>query len=439
MGSHDHYDSDGMEDDKVDDEDQQHRDRQRDLKVGARAHLQQFPQGGASVQPSGPKAAAPAPAGTGMDEALHASPPPRPHQMVPFESETRARGPPATQGEPMQQRNVAKLFQCSICKARTQDVKWFVEEYRTDRQSGSIIIFCHGLVCWVCGVALEAWPLESATLEGQQKLIQRILEDPDFNKLFQKARQGAERVVVRTLQQQQVSSGCEMGVYAKITGAFIAWDVFSNHFKQPPNSIANVPIIKIAHPFLPGSSEDTWVTGALLSLKHIPSTLEYLPVEFFAKTYINFNHTELDASELLREGHAQEYFKHSATKSLSAHVASRECAKKNGFTLLTAAEVSQEVALTQAGRENAEPTGAGQAQGQFSSGSRLSLMAGNTESSSVGKVAAPAVAGKRRFGKAVAAPGVAQALPRSAPPLIVTPKKIPAGPPWGRNVRPRLR
>ena len=77
MGSHGHYDSDGMEDDKVDDEDQQHRDRQRDLKVGARAHLQQFPQGGASVQPSGPKAAAPAPAGTGMDEALHASPPPQ--------------------------------------------------------------------------------------------------------------------------------------------------------------------------------------------------------------------------------------------------------------------------------------------------------------------------------------------------------------------------
>ena len=438
MGSHDHYDSDGMEDDKVDDEDQQHRDRQRDLKVGARAHLQQFPQGGASVQPSGPKAAAPAPAGTGMDEALHASPPPGPHQMVPFESETRARGPPAKQGEPMQQRKVAKLFQCSICKARTQDVKWFVEEYRTDRESGSTIIFCHGLVCWVCGVALEAWPLESATLEGQQKLIQRILEDPDFNKLFQKARQGAERVVVRTLQQQQVSSGCEMGVYAKITGAFIAWDVFSNHFKQPPDSITNIPIIKIAHPFLPGSSEDTWVTGALLSLKHIPSTLEYLPVEFFAKTYINFNHTELDASELLREGHAQEYFKHSATKSLSAHGA-----KKNGFTLLTAAEVSQEVALTQAGRENAEPTGAGQAQGQFSSGSRLSLMAGNTESSSVGKAAAPAVAGKRRIGKGVAAPGVAQAmagpLPRSAPPQIVTPKKIPAGPPWGRNVRPRLR
>ena len=101
-----------------------------------------------------------------------------------------------------------------------------------------------------------------------------------------------------------------MGVYAKITGAFIAWDVFSNHFKQPPDSITNIPIIKIAHPFLPGSSEDTWVTGALLSLKHIPSTLEYLPVEFFAKTYINFNHTELDASELLRERHAQEYFKH---------------------------------------------------------------------------------------------------------------------------------
>ena len=427
-----------MEDDEVDDEDQQHRDRQRDLKVGARAHLQQFPQGGASVQPSGPKAAAPAPAGTGMDEALHASPTPGPHQMVPFESETQARGPPATQGEPMQQRKVAKLFQCSICKARTKDVKWFVEEYRTDSQSGSIIIFCHGLVCWVCGVALEAWPLESATLEGQQKLIQRILEDPDFNKLFQKARQGAERVVVRTLQQQQVSSGCEMGVYAKITGAFIAWDVFSNHFKQPPDSITNIPIIKIAHPFLPGSSEDTWVTGALLSLKHIPSNLQYLPVEFFAKTYINFNHTELDASELLREGHAQEYFKHSATKSLSAHGA-----KKNGFTLLTAAEVSQEVALTQAGRENAEPTGAGQAQGQFSSGSRLSLMAGNTESSSVGKAAAPAVASKRKFGKAVAAPGVAQAmagaLPRSAPPQIVTPKKIPAGPPWGRNVRPRLR
>ena len=263
MGSHGNYDSDGMEDDKVDDEDQQHRDRQRDLKVGARAHLQQFPQGGASVQPSGPKAAAPAPAGTGMDEALHASPPPGPHQMVPFGSETQARGPPATQGEPMQQRNVAKLFQCSICKARTQDVKWFVEEYRTDRQSGSIIIFCHGLVCWVCGVALEAWPLESATLEGQQKLIQRILEDPDFSKLFQKARQGAERVVVRTLQQQQVSSGCEMGVYAKITGAFIAWDVFSNHFKQPPDSITNIPIIKIAHPFVPGSSEDTWVTRAL--------------------------------------------------------------------------------------------------------------------------------------------------------------------------------
>ncbi len=82
----------------------------------------------------------------------------------------------------------------------------------------------------------------------------------DFNKLFQKARQGAERVVVRTLQQQQVSSGCEMGVYAKITGAFIAWDVFSNHFKQPPDSITNIPIIKIAHPFLSGSSEDTWVT-----------------------------------------------------------------------------------------------------------------------------------------------------------------------------------
>ena len=187
----------------------------------------------------------------------------------------------------------------------------------------------------------------------------------------------------------------------------------------------------------------TWVTGALLSLKHIPSTLEYLPVEFFAKTYINFNHTELDASELLREGHAQEYFKHSATKSLSAHVASRECAKKNGFTLLTAAEVSQEVALTQAGRENAEPTGAGQAQGQFSSGSRLCLMGGNAESVSVGKGAAPAVASKKKFGKAVAAPGVAQAvagaLPRSAPPLTVTPKKIPAGPPWGRNVRPRLR
>ena len=170
-------------------------------------------------------------------------------------------------------------------------------------------------------------------------------------------------------------------------------------------------------------------------MKHIPSTLEYLPVEFFAKTYINFNHTELDASELLREGHAQEYFKHSATKSLSAHGA-----KENGFTLRTAAEVSQEVALTQAGRENAEPTGAGQAQGQFFSGSRLSVMAGNTESVSVGKAAAPAVASRRKFGKAVAAPGVAQAmagaLPRSAPPQIVTPKKIPAGPPWGRNVRP---
>ena len=37
-------------------------------------------------------------------------------------------------------------------------------------------------------------------------------------------------------------------------------------------------------------------------------------------------------------------------------------------------------------------------------------MAGNTESSSVGKAAAPAVAGKRKFGKAVAAPGVAQAM-----------------------------
>ena len=125
------------------------------------------------------------------------------------------------------------------------------------------------------------------------------------------------------------------------------------------------------------------------------------------------------------EGHAQEYFKHSATKSLSAHGA-----KKNGFTLLTAAEVSQEVALTQAGRQNAEPTAAGQAPGQFSSGSRLSLMAGNTESSSVGKAAAPAVAHKRSFRRrsAEASRGtpMAGALSPSAPPQWVTPKKIPA-------------
>ena len=47
-----------------------------------------------------------------------------------------------------------------------------------------------------------------------------------------------------------------MGVYAKVTGVFIAWDVFSNRFKQPPDSITNIPIIKIAHPFVPGSSED---------------------------------------------------------------------------------------------------------------------------------------------------------------------------------------
>lgn len=71
-------------------------------------------------------------------------------------------------------------IQCAICSASSATTQWFLE--KVIMVQGTRTVLPQELLCMLCGVSLEAWPLDSSSAEGRMSLINRYNKEVGFRK-----------------------------------------------------------------------------------------------------------------------------------------------------------------------------------------------------------------------------------------------------------------
>ena len=226
---------------------------------------------------------------------------------------------------------------CGICRKSSQDVRWFIQEVVKIAEVEQTIP--KSTLCWLCGVALEAWPLESSTQEGQASLIAKVLKDKKFREKFWDVRTGAERVQLRAFGHQSIHGNQTLGVVAKLLAAFVELATFATYFHVPANALKRVSVVKV---FVPGN---LWLEGVLLNMSSLPADLSHYTVELYAKVERTLADQMLGEDEVLREGHCQDHFSFVSNQAFPQQGVNLNPKTLN--SLLTADDVRSEVTLLQ--------------------------------------------------------------------------------------------
>ena len=153
-----------------------------------------------------------------------------------------------------------------------------------------------GDFCWVCGNAIECWPLLTS-----EDIMSRLSCSKAFRAEWQLVVAGVERSDFNTVRREEVSSQRMCGIKIYFQAAFVESSIFVIYFKVPHASMSCVKQVKVWGP------ENDWMTGVLLRLP-LPDDLPHFLCQVFATTQRALDTIVLPADKVYRENQAAERF-----------------------------------------------------------------------------------------------------------------------------------
>ena len=150
--------------------------------------------------------------------------------------------------------------------------------------------------CWICGTALEVWPLQD-----KQELITKHASDSSFRLEFAKVRAGVAAAEVALFRKQEVTGDQSCGIRVAIRAGLIEVDIFKIVFELPP-SLVNIKVVDLIGPDL---SE---LHGVVVDLQSIPKDVPYYEAELFFQQRRQLCDVLLAPGDIRREGHAKDRY-----------------------------------------------------------------------------------------------------------------------------------
>ena len=214
--------------------------------------------------------------------------------------------PPSTQQ--MQKRMAnwkARTLTCVLCLETSDKARWFTLQIIAD-EHGKEFQQPTGDLCWICGCALEVWPLRET-----KDLIEMHSKDPEFKKQFLAVRSGVAKASERLFRMQSVEADKTCGMRIVMKAAFMTSDIFSAHFDMPPSSVQSQgQIVRVLGP------EMGMLEGVVMNKESIPEGVPHFDVELFSEVNRRLTETLLAPGDIQREGQAPDRFTHACNNML---------------------------------------------------------------------------------------------------------------------------
>jgi hypothetical protein len=236
----------------------------------------------------------------------------------------------------------ARLIPHCALIADIQDIKWFA--YHRLVTGDSVAEQPTGDYCFVCGTALEVWPLSP-----KEELVQRFHQSSAFRKEFHAVRAGVDQAMVSAWRSQRVSGMRSCGLKVTMKVALVELSAFNVHFETPATAFKDLKVIQLMGP------ENLLIEGVLMSIAELPPNLPHFEVELFSYVQRGLEDILLKESDLKRAGHAQDRFAYACQAMVKERALSL---KGTGpFKLPSYSAVANEKATIQREREGSSSAG----------------------------------------------------------------------------------
>ena len=194
---------------------------------------------------------------------------------------------------------------CVLCLETSDKARWFIVQIIVD-EHGKEFQQPTGDLCWICGCALEVWPLRET-----KDLIEMHSKDPEFKKQLLAVRSGVAKASERLFRMQSVEADKTCGMKIVMKAGLMTTDIFSAHFEMPPSSVQ--PQGQIVRALGP---EMGMLEGVVMNKESIPKGVPHFDVELFSEVNRRLTETLLAAGDIHREGQAPDRFTHACNNML---------------------------------------------------------------------------------------------------------------------------
>ena len=191
----------------------------------------------------------------------------------------------------------ARTLTCVLCLETSDKVRWFITQIIVG-EHGKEFQQPTGDLCWICGCALEVWPLKET-----KDLIEMHSKNAEFKKEFLAVRSGVAKAAERIYRMQIVEADKTCGMKVVMKAGLMTTDIFSAHFEMPPSSVQpQGQIVKLLGP------EMGMLEGVVMNKESIPQGVPHFDVELFSEINRRLTETLLAPGDIHREGQAPDRF-----------------------------------------------------------------------------------------------------------------------------------
>ena len=190
---------------------------------------------------------------------------------------------------------------CAICASKSNGVRWFIADRQT-LKNGKVISVPLGILCYLCGVASEAWPLEFMGDSGQKKVVEKYFGDLAFRATFDSVRTGATLMETQQLRDKSVTGHQSMGLLVKTWVACVPFSEIEGKTDRDPATLKSFDVYEGPNP------DGVRVKAFIFNVEDIPADVDYFMAEAYVDTKRSLNQALLSKTEVLRDGQADDRY-----------------------------------------------------------------------------------------------------------------------------------